>query len=252
MTGSSSPVHSSRNRIYIGTSGWQYADWRDVLYPKGLAQQHWLEHYAKTFDTVEVNNTFYGLPTAATVRKWSETVPRHFTFALKLSRYVTHRRDFAHTSAPIHLFLERISEIGSHLGPIVVQLPPWRAADQHGLEAILRALPKHLRVAVEFRHPSWFEESSIRASLERHGAALVWADRGGRLQNPEWLTTEWLYLRLHGGRGRDGNYGLRMIERYASRLATSDREAYVYFNNDATGNAVRNARALEGRLTATN
>ncbi len=248
MTHLSSPVHRGGSRIHVGTSGWQYADWRDVLYPKGLAQQRWLERYAEAFDTVEVNNTFYGLPTAATVRKWSDTVPLHFTFALKMSRYVTHRRDFQHPAAPIHLFLDRISELGARLGPIVVQLPPWRATDQPGLEAIFSALPKHLRVAVEFRHPSWFEGSSIRAVLERHGAALIWADRGGRLQNPEWVTTDWLYLRLHGGRGRAGNYGETMIERYASRLAASDHEAYVYFNNDATGNAVRNARALMARV----
>lgn len=244
MTSPASLSHT----VHVGTSGWQYADWRGVLYPKGLAQNRWLEHYAETFDTVEVNNTFYGLPAAATVLKWAETVPPHFTFALKLSRYVTHRNDLQHASAPIHLFMDRIAGIGKHLGPIVVQLPPWRPADLQGLDSILAAFPTHVRVAVEFRHPSWFEGNSTRAVLERYGAALIWADRGGRLQNPEWISTDWLYLRLHGGRGTAGNYGRRLIDRYASQLATADRAAYVYFNNDTTGNAVRNARLLMSRL----
>jgi uncharacterized protein YecE (DUF72 family) len=236
-------------RCHIGTSGWQYADWRDVLYPKGLPQRRWLERYAETFDTVEVNNTFYGLPNASTAVQWAQTVPAHFIFALKMSRYVTHRNDLRHSSAPVHHFMDRLSGLGPHAGPIVLQLPPTRTADPSGLESILDALPKTVRVAVEPRHPSWFEGNSIRAALERHGAALIWADRGGRLQNPSWVTTDWLYLRLHGGRGRAGNYGRRSLDAYASQLATSNLEAYVYFNNDTTGNAVRNAQALKSRLS---
>jgi uncharacterized protein YecE (DUF72 family) len=234
--------------LYVGTSGWQYADWRGVLYPKGLAQQRWLQRYSAEFATVEVNNTFYGLPAAATVQKWADTVPPHFVFALKMSRYVTHRKDLLRTSAPIATFMERISGIGSHMGPIVVQLPPWRTADQEGLEAILVALPRGIKAAVEFRHPSWFEAKSIRRLLERRGASLIWADRGGRMQNPPWVTADWLYLRLHEGRGRAGNYGPRVIDRYAAQLAAANQEAYVYFNNDVTGNAVRNARLLIARL----
>ncbi len=242
------PLTRSGPRRYIGTSGWQYADWRGVLYPKRFPQRRWLERYSETFDTVEVNNTFYGLPAATTAEKWAATVPPGFVFAVKMSCYVTHGKTLHDTAAPIHLFLERLSGIGSHLGPIVVQLPPTRAADRDGLEEILAALPRNLRIAVEFRHPSWFDGNAIRAALERHGAALIWADRAGRMQNPDWVTTDWLYLRLHGGRGRAGNYGARVIDRYASQLATLDREAFVYFNNDTTGNAVRNARALVARL----
>jgi uncharacterized protein YecE (DUF72 family) len=219
-----------------------------VLYPKGLPQRRWLERYAEVFDTVEINNTFYGLPTEDTVVKWAATVPQPFIFALKMSRYVTHRKDLQHGAAAVHNFMERLSPLGSHTGPIVVQLPPTRTSDPVGLDATLRALPDDVKVAVELRHPSWFEGDGIRCVLERHGAALIWADRGGRLQNPEWITTGWLYLRLHGGRGRAGNYGPRTIDSYASKLASLAMESYVYFNNDATGNAVRNARALMTRL----
>ncbi|MGA7989598.1 MAG: DUF72 domain-containing protein [Candidatus Dormiibacterota bacterium] len=235
-------------RRHIGTSGWQYADWRDVLYPKGLPQRRWLERYAEVFDTVEINNTFYGLPAPATAAKWSETVPSDFIFALKMSRYVTHRANLQDVTAPIRQFMDRLSSLGAHTGPILVQLPPSRTIDERGLDAILAALPATAKVAVELRHPSWFEGNSIRALLERRRAALVWADRGGRMLNPPWVTTDWLYLRLHGGRGRAGNYGPRTLGRYASLLATMDHDAYVYFNNDAMGNAVRNALALATRL----
>jgi uncharacterized protein YecE (DUF72 family) len=214
----------------------------------GLPQRRWLEQYARMFDTVEVNNTFYGLPAVTTIVKWAETVPSWFVFSLKMSRYVTHRRDLQHAAAPIRHFMERISGLGSHIGPIVVQLPPTQTADQKGLEAILAAVPGHVKVAVEPRHPSWFEGGATRALLERHGAALIWADRRGRMQNPDWVTTDWLYLRLHGGQGRDGNYGPRTIGRYAQQLAALDQETFVYFNNDATGNAVRNARAFAVRV----
>ena len=215
-----------------------------MLYPKGLPQRRWLERYSAVFDTVEVNSTFYGLPAAATVAKWAETVPPDFIFALKMSRYVTHRNDLQHAAAPVQHFMDRLSALRSHIGPIVVQLPPSRTIDLQGLDAVLAALPKDANVAVELRHPSWFDGNATRGLLERHRAALIWADRGGRMQNPPWVTADWLYLRLHGGRGRAGNYGPGVIGRYASQLARLDQEAYVYFNNDATGNAVRNARAL--------
>src|SRR5579872_1445477 len=119
-----SPTSESGARLFIGTSGWQYADWRGVLYPKGLPQHGWLARYAEAFNTVEVNSTFYGLPAAATAAAWAATVPQRFRFALKMSRYVTHRNDLRHPEAPIHRFMERLSGIGSRLGPIVVQLPP--------------------------------------------------------------------------------------------------------------------------------
>ncbi len=230
-------------RIRIGTSGWQYADWRGVLYPKGLPQRAWLQRYAEVFDTVELNNSFYKLPSAANFEKWKELVPPGFVIAAKLSRYLTHVRGLRDPDGPVHLFMERASHLGPHLGPVVMQLPPTRTRDEDGLERTLKAFPSSVRVAVEFRHASWFIDS-VREVLQHHNAALVWADRRGRLQNPDWITADWLYLRLHGGRGTAGNYGHRVIDAYAQRLSSSGRDAHVYFNNDTTGNAVRNALAL--------
>jgi uncharacterized protein YecE (DUF72 family) len=235
------------HRIRIGTSGWQYADWREVLYPKGLPQRDWLRRYAEVFDTVELNNSFYGLPKAENFVRWRESVPPGFVIAAKLSRYLTHVRGLRNPDGPVQLFMERASHLGSHLGPVVMQLPPTRPKDEEGLERTLPAFPAHVRVAVEFRHPSWFVDR-VSDILHRHNSSLVWADRGGRLQNPDWVTADWLYLRLHGGRGTAGNYGERVIDGYARRLSNLGHEAYVYFNNDTSGNAVRNAQTLVARL----
>jgi uncharacterized protein YecE (DUF72 family) len=238
---------ASEHRIRIGTSGWQYKDWRGVLYPKGLAQSGWLQRYAESFDTVELNNSFYGLPSADQFAKWKESVPPGFTIAAKLSRYLTHVRRLRDPEEPVRLFLERASRLGDRLGPVVMQLPPTLPKDEVNLERALRSFPSQVRVAVEFRHPSWFS-NDVEAILKRHNAALVWADRRGRLQNPQWRSADWLYLRLHGGSGRAGNYGDRVLDSYARRLAGVGGDAYVYFNNDMTGNAVRNALTLTRRL----
>jgi uncharacterized protein YecE (DUF72 family) len=235
------------HQVRIGTSGWQYADWREVLYAKGMPQRDWLRRYAEVFDTVELNNSFYGLPKAESFARWRESVPPGFVIAAKLSRYLTHVRGLRDPVGPVHLFMDRAAHLGPHLGPVVMQLPPTRAKDEDGLERTLQAFPAHVRVAVEFRHPSWFVDR-VCDILQRHNASLVWADRGGRLQNPDWITGDWLYLRLHGGRGRAGNYGQRVIDGYAQRLSNLSRDAYVYFNNDTSGNAVRNAQALDARL----
>jgi len=238
------------HHVRIGTSGWQYADWRGVLYPKGLPQRAWLRRYAEVFDTVELNSSFYRLPAAGTFEHWKESVPPGFVIAAKLSRYLTHVRGLRDPDAPVRLFMERASHLGPHLGPVVMQLPPTLPRDEDRLERALGAFPRDVKIAVEFRHPSWFADG-VRAVLHRHNASLVWADRAGHLQNPEWITADWLYLRLHGGRGRAGNYGRRVIETYADRLVRLDRDAFVYFNNDTTGNAVRNALDLAARLTPT-
>jgi uncharacterized protein YecE (DUF72 family) len=238
---------SQHHRVRVGTSGWQYKDWRGVLYPKGLAQARWLERYAEIFETVELNNSFYGLPSADQFARWKEALPPGFIVAVKLSRYLTHVRRLHDPAGPVHLFVERASHLGDHLGPVVMQLPPTLPKDAVNLERTLESFPRQVRVAVEFRHASWFSED-IRVILQNNNAALVWADRSGRLQNPEWRTADWLYLRMHGGSGSAGTYGDRALDKYARTLARVEGDGYVYFNNDMTGNAVRNALTLARRL----
>jgi uncharacterized protein YecE (DUF72 family) len=232
--------------LHIGTSGWQYAHWRGVLYPPGLPQRQWLERYADTFATVEVNNTFYRLPQRDTFAGWSATLRPDFVVALKMSRYLTHIRRLRDPAEPVARFLDRTEPLGHRRGPVLLQLPPTLPADPEALDAVLRAFPRTVRVAVEVRERSWWAEE-IRAVLDRHGAALCWADRGSRPVSPLWRTAEFGYLRLHGAGGSTTSYGTRAIDGWCSRIAgtfASADDVYVYFNNDQGGAAVHNAQTM--------
>ncbi|MFV2172947.1 DUF72 domain-containing protein [Actinomadura sp. LOL_016] len=227
--------------MHIGTSGWQYTDWRGPLYPPGLAQRHWLHHYAETFTTVENNNAFYRLPARTTFQRWRDAAPDGFVMAVKASRYLTHMKRLNDPAEPITRLLDAATGLGPELGPILLQLPPTLQADPERLDTCLRHFPRHIRVAVEARHPTWWTDE-IRAVLERHHAALCWADRLGRPLTPLWRTTDWLYLRLHEGPARPWpDYDDATLTAWIPELTD---DTYVYFNNDPHGAAVRNARRL--------
>lgn len=233
--------------LLIGTSGWQYRDWRDDFYPPGLVQRRWLEYYSEQFPTVEVNNAFYRLPERTVFQGWRERTPAGFVIAVKASRYLTHVRRLREPAEQVRRLMDRVSGLGERLGPILLQLPPTMRADAELLSDCLRCFPAGTRVAVEPRHPSWFGDGT-RAALERNGAALCWADRRGRPVTPLWRTTDWAYLRLHEGRAADWpRYGRRSLATWVARLADQwphRAQAYVYFNNDQNGAAVRDARAF--------
>lgn len=225
--------------IRVGTSGWQYADWRDAVYA-GRPQRLWLSTYAESFDTVEVNATFYRLPVATAVQHWVEQVPPAFIFVVKASRYLTHIKRLRDPAEPVGRLLERIQplRVAGMLGPILLQLPPDMVAAPDLLSAALGEFPAGLPVAVEPRHPSWFE-STTRSILERHRAALVWADRDGQSLSPLWRTTDWCYLRLHHGRD-DWGYAERDLARWADTVRELGH-GYVFFNNDPGAAAIRDA-----------
>ena len=188
-----------------GTSGWLYRDWRDVLYPQGVPQRLWLEHYAEQFATVENNNSFYRLPSRETFAAWAERTPDGFVMTVKASRYLTHIRRLKDPAEPVQRLLDAAAGLGGRLGPVLLQLPPNWKGDPGLMDDCLaefgRRGPRGLRVAVEMRHEScWTEE--MRKVLTGRGAALVWADRGGRAQAPLWRTAGWGYLRLHEGSGQ--------------------------------------------------
>ena len=234
--------------VLIGTSGWQYAHWRGRLYPEGLPQRLWLEHYADRFAAVEVNATFYRLPARAAVEGWRRRTPPDFTFAVKASRYLTHVRRLRE---PRRL-MEAVEPLGDSLGPVLLQLPPGMRREAAALDAALRCFPAGVRVAVEPRDRSWFDDE-VRALLERRGAALCLADRPG-WRPPAWRTADWGYLRLHEGRAHPSPcYGRTALTTWAERLAELfgfDDDAFVFLNNDAQGCAPRDARVLAGRLRA--
>ncbi|MCO5994126.1 DUF72 domain-containing protein [Actinoallomurus rhizosphaericola] len=230
--------------LLIGTSGWQYKHWRDVLYPTGMPQRVWLERYTECFDTVENNNAFYRLPSREVFAGWRERTPPDFVMAVKASRYLTHIKRLKDPEEPVDRLMNAAGGLGDKLGPVLVQLPPTLQVEVERLERCLRRFPAGVRVAVEPRHPSWWTDE-VRELLIRHGAALCWADRLGRPLTPLWRTADWGYLRLHEGAATPWpEYGDQALRSWVRRLAETwddAQDVYVYFNNDPGGAAVRDA-----------
>jgi uncharacterized protein YecE (DUF72 family) len=232
--------------LIIGTSGWQYRHWRGTFYPRGVPQGRWLEYYAARFASVESNAAFYRLPEGDTFAAWAQRTPEDFVMAVKVSRYLTHVRRLAEPSEAVQRFVARAGRLGGKLGPALIQLPPTMKVDTGRLAATLAEFPPGWRVAVEFRHPSWYSDE-VRALLERHAAALCLADRFGVL-TPMWRTTGWTYLRFHAGRAHPTPcYGRQAMASWAGRLAaqwSAADDVYVYFNNDPRACALRDARVV--------
>jgi uncharacterized protein YecE (DUF72 family) len=232
--------------VWIGTSGWQYRDWRGAFYPEDLPQKEWLEFYCRHFRTVELNNSFYRLPESSTFAQWRRRTPDGFVMAVKMSRFLTHIKKLNEPAEPVHRFLERAEELGPRLGPVLIQLPPRFEAIPERLEETLSLLPDGIRAAVEFRDPSWFSQE-VRDILERHNAALVLADTPRR-KTPFWKTADWGFLRFHEGRATPRPcYGEDALRTWAERLADMferSQDVYVYFNNDHRACAVRDARSF--------
>ena len=229
--------------VLIGTSGWQYADWRGRLYPRRMPQSGWLGHYAELFRTVEVNNAFYRLPEAGTFTRWRDATPDDFVMAVKASRYLSHVRRLRDPAEPVGRLLGRAQHLGDKLGPVLLQLPPNFRSDLSALRATLEAFPRTVRVAFEPRHESWHTDATFEI-LEEFGAALCLSDAPGR-RSPIRRTTGWGYLRFHEGRSSPAPcYGRAALATWAHRLAErwdGGDDVYVYFNNDRGGCAVRDA-----------
>ncbi|MCA1657552.1 MAG: DUF72 domain-containing protein, partial [Actinobacteria bacterium] len=194
--------------------------------------------------TVEVNNAFYRLPDRSVFEAWRERTPADFCVTVKGSRYLTHIKRLRDPAEPVGRLMERAAGLGGKLGPVLLQLPPTLSADDELLAACLTSFPAGVRVAVEPRHPSW-DTPQVRGTLERHGAALCWADRLSRPVTPLWRTADWGYLRMHEGRAQPRpHYGWAALRSWAQRLADAwpdSADVFVYFNNDPGGAAVDNA-----------
>jgi uncharacterized protein YecE (DUF72 family) len=236
----------------IGTSGWQYRDWRGRLYPAGVPQRRWLEHYAQQYLTVENNNSFYRLPPRETFESWRERTPGDFVMAVKASRYLTHVRRLRDPAGPVARLLGAAAGLGPKLGPVLLQLPPTLKADPDLLDACLKefraaaaaAGEQGPRVAVEPRHETWWTDE-VRRVLAAHDATLCWADRRGRPITPLWRTATWGYLRFHEGTAQPWpSYGVQALRSWVARLSEAwpdQADVYVYFNNDQGGAAVVNS-----------
>jgi uncharacterized protein YecE (DUF72 family) len=238
--------------VLIGCSGWNYAHWRNgVFYPPRCPPRLWLEYYARHFDTVEVNATFYRLPKREVVANWVRTTPPTFLFAVKMSRYITHLKRLLDLDTGVRRYYERIEPLvrSPKLGPVLWQLPGNFPRDDERLANAIEKLPPG-RHCFEFRHPSWFVPE-VYELLRSRDVALVIGDHPQRRFQTYELTADWVFIRFHSGRrGRRGNYSESELEEWASRIDAWRREVdvFAYFNNDREGFAVRNGLWLKERL----
>jgi uncharacterized protein YecE (DUF72 family) len=235
----------------IGTSGWHYEDWRGVFYPGDLPRKKWLEFYAQKFNTVEVNNSFYRLPSEAAFIEWRTTVPSHFIYAVKVSRFITHVKRLKNVEEPVANFLSRARLLEDKLGVLLYQLPPQMKRNYELLEVFLRSLKPGLRNVFEFRHESWFDDS-IFELLHRFGAGFCVFDMPG-VACPFVETSNFAYIRFHGSQGLYwSRYSEKELNRWARTIVDLGKDLktiYIYFNNDAQGHAVINALQLRRLLT---
>ncbi len=235
---------------YTGTSGWHYDHWRNRFYPEKLVKTKWLEFYASHFTTVELNNSFYRLPSEAAFATWYDSSPANFLFAVKVSRFITHIKRLKNSEEPTEKFITRAQILGEKLGPFLYQLPPNMHRNDEVLESFLSTLPRGMKHVFEFRHPSWFEENVFEI-LHKYSVGLCVFDMPA-ISCPLVTTADFAYIRFHGSTGLYSScYSDEKLADWATRLANlaaNLKAIYIYFNNDAEAFAVRNAITLRRYL----
>ena len=216
--------------LYVGTSGYSYKEWKGAFYPKNLPVQQMLRFYGERFRTVEINSTFYALPSASVLEGWVDAVPADFKFVLKAPKKITHLQGLKDAGDLVTHLLEVAGALTEHRGPLLFQLPPTSKKDVPRLRAVLALLPLQHGAAIEFRHPSWFDDE-VFGLLRDHRAALCVADTEGNLEVPFVATTDWGYLRL-----RRPDYGDAELKAWVKRVQEQDwRDAFVFFKHEDQG-----------------
>jgi uncharacterized protein YecE (DUF72 family) len=225
-------------RLHVGTSGFNYPEWRGSFYPERMPPSRMLSYYAERLGAVEINATFYRMPTPATLAGWSAATPAHFVFALKASQKITHFARLRDVGDPVRHFCQVAQTLGPQLGPVLFQLPPNLARDAGRLADLLALLPAGLATAFEFRHPSWFADE-VYEHLRSRGAALCVADTEEGT-TPVVATARFGYLRL-----RDRAYADADLVRWIRRAGGMGwAEAYVFFKHEESGTGPALARRL--------
>src|SRR5208283_2966690 len=223
--------------LYVGTSGYSYKEWKGNFYPGDLPGKLMLNYYAGRFRTVEINNTFYRMPSVSVLETWAGDVPPDFKFVLKASRQITHIKRLKNAADSVSYLLEAAGTLKERLGALLFQLPPNMKKDVPRLRDFLALLPPRRRVAFEFRHQSWFDEE-VFGLLGDNQAALCIAEAEGELEVPFVATGDWGYLRL-----RRPDYGDEELKTWANRVREQDwRDAFVFFKHEAEGKAPQMAR----------
>jgi len=244
-------------KIHIGTSGWSYKHWAGIFYPADVKPARWLEFYAERFHCVELNTSFYHLPRKSTVKGWYNRTTPDFIFCPKLSRYITHQQKLLNSEEALGRFFDVFTDLKPRMGPVLIQLPPGLRYDEKRVSDFFGQLCKNYpgyRFAVEVRHASWLTEPFFR-TLEESKIAFVIADSGKRFPYYEAVTTDFVYLRLHGHETLyASDYPRDSLHEYAGKIESwldHEKEVWVFFNNDFHGYAVSNALTLSGMLDVT-
>lgn len=245
-------ANARRGELRVGCSGWVYKEWRGPVYPRALPQRRWFGHYATVFDTVEINNTFYRLPTESKVEGWARQAPPGFVYSPKVGQYCTHRKKLKDPEQWLPNHLDRVERLRDHLGPNLLQLPPRWGKDLGRLAAFLEMAPDRIRWAVELRDPSWVADDTFEL-LERHRAALCIHDL---LADHPWIrTAPFTYVRFHGPNALVhpylGRYTGRRLRPIADRMGEwldHGTDVYAYFNNDIGAHAVTDAAWLRDHV----
>jgi len=233
-------------KYYIGTSGWHYNHWRILFYPEKLTKSKWLQFYAQQFSTVELNNSFYHLPSEKAFATWRESAPEQFVFAVKVSRFITHIKRLRNLDSAMENFLSRAWLLQEKLGPLLYQLPPNMKRNDEVLENFISLLPRKYRHVIEFRHESWLNDAVFQI-LKRYNIGLCVFDRPD-ISCPFITTSDFAYIRLHGSRSLYSScYSDAELCQWAQviiRLGKDVNTVYIYFNNDAEVFAIKNALTL--------
>jgi len=236
---------------FVGTSGWHYPHWLGRFYPATIKDDEQLAYYVHHFDSVEINNSFYKLPSATTFMAWKKTAPSSFVFAVKASRYITHMKKLKMGGDALKPFFSGVTVLGKKLGPILFQLPPGWKVNVDRLKTFLEALPKGFRFAFEFRNPTWFTDD-VYHLLRQHRCAFCVYELAGHT-SPVEVTADFVYIRLHGpGAKYEGNYSAATLRKWAVKVRkwlSESLDVYVFFDNDQLGYAAGNAAKLKTLLS---
>jgi len=236
-----------KKNIHIGTSGWHYKHWKGTFYPADTKDKDQLSRYIEHFTTVEINNSFYRLPSPDTFTSWRNSVPKGFLFVVKVSRFITHMKKLKDVTEALQLFLTNASHLKEKLGPVLFQLPPGWNCNTERLSDFLNHLPKGYRYVFEFRNHTWYDES-VYELLKQHNCAFCIYELDHHL-SPLKVTADFVYVRLHGPEGKyQGSYTKRQLSTWAKRMkqwSDSGKDVFFYFDNDQEGYAGFNAETLQ-------
>lgn len=235
--------------IHIGTSGWSYKHWRERFYPKDVKAKDYLSYYAEQFSVSEINTSFYHLPKPDTIQNWVNTVNSRFKFCPKISRYITHMKKLNDPGDSLPSFFDSFDPFIKHLGPVLIQLPPFLAFNAEKVAIFFKALHQYkgYKFAIEPRHDTWLTDEAI-ALLTKHKIGFVIAESGKRWPYGEFITAKDIYIRFHGPDGSyASSYPNAVLKKYAKKMLQWEKEGHriwTFFNNDGNAYAIQNAHTL--------